>query len=103
LRVAAFQDLDRVLFNHDVRVDAMTFDDPLPALIRRPELWHKNGSPVEQRCVIGDADHAAPGALAVREDIAIGRRVLVDERGFPPPCTKPKAKPPRRARFGARG
>src|SRR5579862_7147685 len=85
------QHLDRVLLDHDVRVDAVALDDPAPLGVRGAELRHVDDAAVEQRSVIGDADRAAPGALAderadlvspelVGKDISVGGRVLVDQR-----------------------
>src|ERR1700678_2362088 len=64
LRVASLHDLHRVLFDDDIRIHPVPFDDPPAVCIRRAELWHKYSAAVEQRAMVGDADRAAPGALA---------------------------------------
>src|SRR6202165_12290 len=83
LRVMPLQHGDRILIDHDVRIDAVTFDDPVTVRIRRTELRHKYGASVEQRSAVGHAYYAAPCALAdehadfplpegIRENIAVG-------------------------------
>ena len=64
LRIAALQDLDRVLLDEDVGIDAVAFDDPPPLGIRRAELGYVHDSAVEQGSVIRNSHSAAPGALA---------------------------------------
>src|ERR1700676_1103737 len=91
LGIMAFQYLHRVLFDGDIRIHSVSLDYPAAVLIRRTELWHKNGATVEQRPVLGDADRSAPRALAderadfplterIRENIPVRRGVLVDQR-----------------------
>src|ERR1700730_7358411 len=93
LRIMAFHDFHRVLFDDDIRIHTMSLDDPTAVLIRRAELWHKYGAAVEQRPMVGDADRTPPGALAdqqsdfplpecVRENIAVGGGIFVDQGHF---------------------
>src|ERR1700676_1545309 len=93
LRVMAFQYFHRVLFDDDIRIHSVPLDDPTAVLICRAELWHKYGAAVEQRSVVVDPDHTAPGALAdecadfplaerVRKNITVGCGVLIDQCHF---------------------
>ena len=40
LRIMAMQDLHGILLHHDVRIDAVAFDDPTAFRIGGAELWH---------------------------------------------------------------
>ena len=90
LRVSARAVVLRPHLDFDVRVRAVIFH--LPADVREPkaELRLRGESLVRQRVPRGDADHAAPGALAdqgaqlhqlkaVAEDVAVGAGVFVGD------------------------
>src|SRR5437773_2718841 len=77
-----------IVLHFNVRIDAMTFNDPLTFGACESRLRHENRAAVDQRAAIADADHAAPRALADqrsqprfakhrRENIAVRSRVLV--------------------------
>src|SRR4051812_16652222 len=64
LRVAAVEDGLDVVFHHDVRIDAVPFDDPLAFQGDAAGLRHEDLAAVDHRTVVVDAHHAAPGAGA---------------------------------------
>src|SRR5207248_11615719 len=80
----------RVGRERGVRLDAVVLDHPLGVEAVQAVLRRRDVAAVEQAPEAADAAHAAPGALAdprsepvlaevEREDVAVRRRVLVDE------------------------
>src|SRR6185369_11237580 len=79
-----------IVIHLDVGIDAVTFDNPLTSLIRKPKLGNVHRSAVNQLTPIRDANHTAPRAFANelpkpcfakhgRENIAIRRGVLIQQ------------------------
>jgi hypothetical protein len=90
LRILAPDDRSGVVFDHDVWIDAMAFNHPQASGASGGKFRHENLTTVEQRAVSGDADNAAPGALAdqrakagllehVRKDVAVGSGGFIDQ------------------------
>src|SRR6478736_3363004 len=64
LWILAPDDRGGFVFDSDVWIDAMAFNHPLASGAGSSKFRHENLAAVEQRTVTGDADNAAPGALA---------------------------------------
>ena len=64
LRIAALVDTHRVEFDADVRGNPFVLDPPLSFRRKEAEKGHDQAAAVDQRWDGGDADQAAPGALA---------------------------------------
>ena len=89
LRIAALDQIGRIVFNLDVGVDPMAFDHILAFRIGRSEFRHVHLATIQKRPSARDSHHPAPGAFPdqrpqtrlakhLREDIAIGCRSLID-------------------------
>src|SRR5882757_2767698 len=91
LLIFAFEFFSGIVVHHDVRINSVTFDDPLFAVLGvKRELRFEELSAVDKRQRFANASHAAPGPFAdelpkskrfksVRENIAIGGGELVDQ------------------------
>ena len=91
LLIFAFEFFSGIIVHHDVRINSVTFDDPLFAVLGvKRELRFEELSAVDKRQRFANASYAAPGPFAdefaeskrfksVRENVAIGGGELVDQ------------------------
>src|SRR5579859_272757 len=90
LRVAAVNDGGRIVFDDDVGVDAVAFDNVLAGDGAGGSFRHKHCTAVEQRSTPANAHNSAPSTLAderakprlaehVGKDVAVGCRGFVDQ------------------------
>src|SRR5437762_9099604 len=92
LLIFAFELFSGIIIDDDVRINSVTFDDPLFAVFGvKRELRFEELSAVDKRQRFANASYAAPGPFAdefaeskrfksVRENIAIGGGEFVDQR-----------------------
>src|SRR5437763_10937391 len=65
LLVFAVKFLRRIVIDHDIGIDAVTFDDPFLAVLRKGrELRPKQLAAIRKRKRITDSNHAAPGPFS---------------------------------------
>ena len=62
--ILAIDHRGRIIFDDDVGIHAMAFDDPFPVDGSCGKFRNKDLATVDQRAAAGDADNAAPSALA---------------------------------------
>src|SRR6266487_5710110 len=92
LLIFAFEFFSGIIIDDDIRIDSVTFDDPLFAVLGvKRELRFEELSAIDKRQRFANASYAAPGPFAdelpeskrfksVRENIAIGGGEFVDQR-----------------------
>src|SRR5437762_2791291 len=92
LLIFAFEFFPGVIIDDDIRINSVTFDDPLFAVFGvKRELRFEKLSAVDKRQRFANTSYAAPGPFAdefaeskrfksVRENIAIGGGEFVDQR-----------------------
>src|SRR6266436_8511268 len=92
LLIFAFEFFSRIIIDDDIRINSVTFDDPLFAVFGiNCELRFEELSAVDKRQRFANASYAAPSPFAdefpeskrfksVRENIAIGAGEFVDQR-----------------------
>ena len=91
LLILAFEFFPWVVIDHDIRINSVTFHDPLFAVLGiNRKLWFKELSPVDKWQRFANSSYAAPGPFAdefaqtkrfeaIRENIAIGGGEFVDQ------------------------
>ena len=85
LLVFATEFFRRVIIDHDIGINAVTFDDPLFSVLGiKPEFRFEELAAVHQRKRIANSNNAAPGALA--DEFAEAKRFEAEWENIPVRC-----------------